>query len=296
EHTSPDEKGQIYVPRVNFGLMLACIGLVLAFQSSSNLAGAYGVAVSLTMIITTVLLFFAARWVWEWPLWKAGLVCAPFFAVEAGFSAATSLKIVHGGWFPLLAGVSVFTVLTTWKGGRKVLRQKLADATLPFETFLEDMRKARVVRVPGTAVFLSGNPEGTPFALLHNLKHNKVLHERVVLLTIVTEDVPHVGKADRVRVEGFENGFFRVIGRYGFMEDPVVPEVLGRSQEYGLEFRPEETSFFLGQQNVVPTRRRGLAGWRARLFTFLIRNSQSATDYYRLPANRVVELGARIEV
>lgn len=296
EHTSPDEKGQIYVPRVNMILMLACIGLVLIFQSSSSLAAAYGVAVTLTMIITTGLFFFAAQRLWQWSAWKASAVCVPFLAVEIAFFAANSLKIFHGGWFPLAVGATVFTVMTTWKTGRKILQKKFAAATVPLEQFRKELKTSRPLRVPGTAIYLSANAEGTPLALLHNLKHNKVLHERVVTLTIETDEVPHVDKEDRVRVESFEDGFVRIIGRYGFMEDPVVPEILGRSREYGIEFKPEETTFFLGQQSVVPVPHRGLPMWRAKLFAALLRNSENPSDFYRLPTNQVVELGMRVEI
>ena len=296
EHTSPDEKGQIYVPRINVILMLACIGLVIFFQSSSNLAAAYGVAVTLTMIITTALFFFATQRLWQWPSWKATLVCIPFLAVEIAFFGANCLKIFHGGWFPLAIGTAVFVVLTTWKSGRKILQKRFTAASMPLGEFREELKTAKPMRVPGTAIYPSADAEATPLALLHNLKHNKVLHERVVTLTIETEEVPHVDKSDRVRVETFEDGFIRIIGHYGFMEDPVVPEVLGRSREYGLEFKPEETTFFLGRQTVVPVPHRGLPLWRAKLFAVLLRNSENPSDFYRLPANQVVELGMRVEV
>ncbi len=296
EHTSPDEKGQIYVSRVNMGLMLASIGLVVFFQSSSNLAAAYGVAVTLTMIITTALFFFATKRLWQWPTWQATLLCVPFLVVEIAFFGANCLKIFHGGWFPLAIGTAVFVIMTTWKSGRRILQKKFAAASLPLEKFREELRNLQPLRVPGTAIYLSADAAGTPLALLHNLKHNKVLHERVVTLTIETEEVPHVDKADRVRVEAFADGFVRIIGHYGFMEDPIVPEVLGRSGEYGLEFKPEETTFFLGRQTVAPVPHRGLPLWRAKLFSVLLRNSENPTEFYRLPANQVVELGMRVEV
>lgn len=296
EYTSPEAKGQIYIPYVNRFLMLCCIGLVLGFQSSSNLAAAYGVAVTQTMIITTALFYFVARRLWKWSSAKAAAVCAPFLVVELAFAGANALKIVHGGWFPLLVGAGIFTVMTTWKRGRQILGAKLRKSALPYDQFLADVKKHPPTRVPGTAVFLSGNAEGTPLALLHNLKHNKILHERVILLTIETEDVSHVSRSERVKVEEQKDGFYRVTAHYGFMEDPNVPEVLALCTEKGLKLHETETTFFLSRQAIVPTKAPGMALWREKLFSFMARNAQSPADFFRLPANRVVELGMHVEI
>jgi len=295
-HTSHAERGQIYMPQVNWMLMLACVGLVLGFQSSSNLAAAYGIAVSLTMAITTVLFYFAARRLWAWSIWRAGLGCAFFLSVELAFLGANMVKIGHGGWFPIVVGIGVFTLMSTWKTGRRILREKLAAGSLPYNLFLEDVRKHSPQRVSGTAVFMAGNPEGVPLALLHNLKHNKVLHQRVVILTILTREIPSVTNAERVKVERLQEGFYRVIGYYGFMEEPNVPELLRRCEADGLSFREEETTFFLSRETIIPTKRPGMALWRERLFATMSRNAQHATSFFRLPANRVVELGMQVEL
>jgi KUP system potassium uptake protein len=295
-HTSHAERGQIYMPQVNWTLMLACVGLVLGFQSSTNLAAAYGIAVSLTMAITTVLFYFAARRLWGWSKGRAGLGCAFFLFIDLSFLGANMLKIGHGGWFPIVVGIAIFTLMSTWKTGRHILRARLAASTLPYDLFLQDVRQHSPQRVPGTAVFMAGNPDGAPLALLHNLKHNKVLHQRVVVLTILTREIPSVKNAERVKVERLEEGFYRVIGYYGFMEEPNVPELLSRCEAEGLPFREEETTFFLSRETIIPTKERGMALWRERLFAAMSRNAQHATAFFRLPANRVVELGMQVEL
>lgn len=296
EHTSSLERGQIYLPYVNWGLMLACIGLVIGFGSSSRLAAAYGVAVTLTMVITTTLFFFAAMRLWKWSAVTAAAICLPFLMAELAFFGANALKIAHGGWFPLAVGIAVFTFMSTWKRGRQILAERLQKTILPFDQFLADIRLNPPVRVRGTAVFMSGNPHGTPLALLHNLKHNKVLHERVVLLTILVEESPHVARERRVSVEKLEGGFFRVLGRYGFMEEPKILELLERCRSGDLDFPEAETTFFLSRETIVPTKRRGMALWREYLFMVMARNAQSATAFFGLPRNRVVELGMQVEL
>ena len=296
EHTSPDERGQIYIPQVNWWLMLACIGLVLGFKTSSNLAGAYGVAVTMTMVITTALFYIAARRLWGWNPWLAGLICGLFALLELAFMSANLLKILAGGWFPLLIAAVVFTLMTTWKSGRRILGERLRAGSLPLQMFLDDIARHSPIRVPGTAVFLHGNAEGTPIALLHNLKHNKVLHERVVLLTVVTDEVPHVDHSERVSVEDLGNNFFRVVGHCGFMEDPNVPGMMAQCGEHGLEFQPDKTTYFLSRETLIATSRPGMAIWREVLFAFMSRNSQRATAFFRLPANRVVEMGMQVEL
>jgi KUP system potassium uptake protein len=296
DHTSSLEKGQVYLPLVNWTLMCACIGLVLGFGSSSRLAAAYGIAVTLTMIITTVLFYFAAREVWRWSIPAAVLTCLPFLLIELAFFGANLIKIAHGGWFPLVIGVLMFTFMSTWKTGRKILRERLAASVIPFDDFMKIVVGNPPLRVRGTAIFMAGNPDGTPVALLHNLKHNKVLHERVVLLTIVTGHAPRIARDRRLTIEKHEHGFVRVIGNYGFMEEPNVSELLEECKEHGLEFRPLETTFFLSRETIIPTNKPGMAIWREHLFTIMSRNSQSATAYFRLPANRVVELGMQVEL
>ncbi|MDB6039737.1 MAG: Kup system potassium uptake protein [Verrucomicrobiales bacterium] len=296
DHTSSDERGQIYIPHLNWTLMLACIGLVLGFGSSSNLAAAYGVAVTLTMIITTILFDFAARELWHWKRLPTMLLCSGFLIIELAFCAANMMKIAYGGWFPLLVGVIIYTLMTTWKTGRKILGDRLRASSLPLQMFLDDVLARPPHRVSGTAIFLSGNSEGTPLALLHNLKHNKVLHERIVLLTIETQEIPHVSPEDRVGVENLRPGVFRVRGRYGFMEEPGIPDLLRSCALHGLDLVPEKTTFFLSRETIIPTKMPGMALWREKLFAYMARNAQRATAYFKLPANRVVELGMQVEM
>jgi KUP system potassium uptake protein len=295
KHTSSDIRGQIYMPRVNWTLMLACIALVLGFRSSSNLAAAYGIAVTLTMAITTVLFYFAAQRLWKWSVYKAAAICLTLLLLELAFLAANLVKIAHGGWFPLLVGMALFTIMSTWKRGRYLLRSKLEAGSLDWSLFMEDLRRHPPSRVKGTAVFMAGNPAGTPLALLHNLKHNKILHERIILLTILTSDVPHVNPKDRVRVTPLTEGFYQVRGHYGFMDEPDVPDLLEACRPHGLQFRPPDTTFFLSRETILPASKPSMALWRSRLFAFMARNAQSATAYFKLPANRVVELGMQVE-
>jgi KUP system potassium uptake protein len=295
-HTSHAKRGQIYMPQVNGFLMVACVGLVLGFQSSSRLAGAYGIAVSLTMLTTTALFFAVARRRWQWGLLRTSLICGCFIVLELAFAAANGLKIWKGGWFPLAVGLFIFALMTTWKKGRETLRARLAESYLPFDQFLTSLDSPRLKRVSGTAVFMSGNPTSTPIALLHNLRHNKVLHERVVILSLITQDVPHVSEAERVRVEPLRPDLHRVTGHYGFMEQPDVPALLRGCAAHGLELDPAQTTFFLSRETILPRKGPGMAPWRRRLFATLSRNAQSATAFFHLPPNRVVELGMQVEV
>jgi len=296
KHTSSQERGQIYMPHVNWFLLVACIGLVLGFRSSTNLAAAYGIAVTLTMITTTVLFFFAARRLWNWSATRAALVCSGFIVLESVFFAANLLKVFNGGWFPLAVGLVIFVVMATWKRGRQLVWQKLGPTTMPLEIFLHDRGIGKLPRVPGTAVFMSGNPEGTPIALLHNLKHNKVLHQRNLLLTIVTDEVPQVDPAKRCEVEVLSPDFQRIIAHYGFMEEPNVPELLTAPGIEGPPFNLNNTTFFLSREVVAPHRSTLMTRWRQWLFALLSRNAQSANSFYRIPANRVIELGMQIEL
>ncbi|MCW5556414.1 MAG: potassium transporter Kup [Verrucomicrobiae bacterium] len=296
EHTSERERGQIFIPHVNWALMVACVVLVLGFRSSSNLAAAYGIAVTVTMLITTVLFYFAARTVWGWGIWPALAVGVPAFLIELVFFAANSLKTVHGGWFPLLVASVLFVCMSTWRTGRRLLWQRVRTNALPAALFIEGISRREVPRVQGTGVYLAGNLDGVPIALLHNLKHNKILHERVVFLTVVVHDIPRVDNDRRITVEDLGEGFWQVKASFGFMEEPNVPEVLRRCADFGLKLREAETSYFLSRETILSTRKSGMAGWRERLFAIMARNAQSATNFFQLPANRVVELGMQVEI
>lgn len=295
-HTSSREAGQIYLPGANWGLMVATIGLVLAFQSSSNLAAAYGIAVTTTMIITTLLAYVVARRVWRWSAVLTLLVTVGFLIPDTAFFGANIVKLGQGGWVPLLIGAITFLLFQTWREGRQDLADRRRAGLLPVDAFLRDPALSRISRVPGTAVFMTGDPHGIPVALLHNLKHNRVLHQRVVLLTVATVDVPHVGPGDRLRIESLGDGFHRITARYGFMEDPSIPEVLEIARGKGFETNLGETTFFLGRETLVPAKRSDLTLWRRVLFAFLSRNAQGATAFFGIPPNRVVELGEQIEV
>ncbi|MFM2151875.1 MAG: potassium uptake protein, partial [Pseudomonadota bacterium] len=295
-HTSSREIGQIYVPSVNWALMVGCLALVVGFRSSTNLAAAYGIAVTCTMAITTVLFFFVLRELWNWPPWSASLLCGLFLAVDLAFLGANAVKFFDGGWVPLLTAVVIYALMTTWKSGRTELSAKLRGMALPLDVFLEDFGRKTWTRVPGTAVFMAGNLEGVPPSLLHNLKHNKVIHQRVVLLTVATEEVPVVPEKDRLQVEELVPGFWRMVAHYGFMEDPHIPNLLQLAQKrHGLSFKMMDTTFFLGRETLV-TVQNGIRSLRARLFQSMSVNARSATSFFHLPPNRVIELGAQIEL
>ncbi len=306
-HTSEKERGQIYIPEVNRVLMVACIWLVLTYRSSSNLAAAYGIAVTGTMGITTILFGVVARERWHWSKLKVGVICGFFLAVDLAFFGANIIKFAHGGWFPVFVALLVFTLLTTWKRGRVLLHRIMADNSLPIEMFLNDVAKRIPQRVPGTAVFLTSNAEGAPAVLLHHVKHNKVLHEQVVLLSVVTEDIPHVAEEEELEFHELGQKFYSVIAHCGFMDSPEVPKLLQRCQAHGLSVRPLETTYYLGRETLIATPDRlrdasldaiprpGLATWRKKLFILMSRNAQSATTFFNLPPNRVVEMGAQIQ-
>ena len=296
DHTSEREFGQIYIPGVNWTLMLACIGLVVGFGSSSKLAAAYGVAVTTTMVITTLLFFVVARERWRWSLPLVLSVTGFFLVIDLAFWGANIIKVPHGGWFPLVVGAVLFGLMATWKRGRVILRERLDGVVLPAELFLHDVRSSSATRVPGTAVFMYSDPAATPPALLHNLKHNKVLHERVVFLVVETANAPHVSAMERAEINDLGAGFYRVTLHYGFMEEPNVPKALAALREKGLEFKPLETTYFLGRETLIPSDKPGMSLWRERLFSVMHRNARTATSFFCLPPNRVVELGAQIEL
>jgi KUP system potassium uptake protein len=295
-HTSAREAGQIYIPEVNKALALGTLLLVVGFGSSGALGGAYGVAVTGTMAITTVLFVAVARQRWNWKRWQVAAFLVLFLTIDVAFFASNLLKVPHGGWVPLAVAVVVYTLMTTWKRGRTLLAHILRRSSLPLDLFLGDVAKRKPVRVPGTAVFMTSDPEGTPVVLLHHLKHNKVLHEQVMLMSIVSQEVPEVPDEQRVEVERLPESFVRVVARYGFMETPNVPEILEYCEESGItHIKTHEISFFLGRERLIPIGGSRMARWRKKLFAIMSRNAQGATEFFQIPPNRVVELGAQIE-
>lgn len=294
-HTSESEHGQIYIPQVNRAIMIGSIALVLVFQTSSNLAAAYGIAVCLTMSITTVLLSQLAHYRWGWPWWKVIAICGVFITIELCFVVSNLLKVVNGGYVPLIIGACLLVTMLTWKRGRAVLAGKFADICLPLKDLISSLNRGGATRVRGTAVFLSASCGTAPPALLHNLKHNQVLHETTVILTIQSIRSPRVGDDERIEVEEVGSGLWRVLARYGFMEQPDVPEILRTCSKRGLNCPIEKVSFFLGRETIVPTCT-NIPLWQAKYFALLSRGSQSAMEFFKLPPNRVIELGAQVEV
>jgi KUP system potassium uptake protein len=296
-HTSRAEIGQIYMPSVNWTLMVSTIALVLGFRTSTNLAGAYGVAVSTTMAITTILAFVVARDLLGWSVFKAGIITAAFLIGDLAFLVANYFKIIHGGWFPLVIAAVVFTIMTTWRKGRMILSTRLRDGALSPHDFVASLRHRPPVRVPGTAVFMHRSPDVIPSALLHSLKHYKALHERVILLMVHTEEVSHLRDDERIQFDTLGDGLYRVTTRHGYMEEPDIPAILDRvSREHEIAIPPMDTTYFLGRETLIVTGRpSGMATWREKLFVSMMRNAESAARFFRLPPNRVVELGAQIE-
>jgi len=294
QHTSDKEAGQIYLPAVNWGLMLAVMILVLGFKSSNNLAAAYGIAVTGDMVITSLLATFVVARTWKWGWTRAVLLFSCFLAVELVFLAANILKIPDGGWFPLIAGMVVFILMTTWKRGRQLLSERLQGERLELSLFLESLASSMPTRVSGTSVFLNADPKGVPHALLHNLMHNKVLHERVVLVSVQFYDVPYVPDIDRVEVRQLKENFWSVVIQYGFKDDPDIPAALQLCAESGLEFSSLETSYFIGRETLIPRLNSDMAFWREKIFIAMFRNAGSATAFFKIPSNRVVELGTQV--
>ncbi|HZV54555.1 MAG TPA: potassium transporter Kup [Rhodocyclaceae bacterium] len=295
-HTSEREIGQIYVPAINWLLLVAVIALVLGFRSSSALASAYGIAVTLTMMIDTVLAFVVVRSLWQWSGLKAGMFLALFIVGDLAFFFANSVKIMDGGWFPLVLGFAVFTLLATWKRGRALLYEKLKQDSMPLDAFISSLSYGGPYRCEGTGIFMTTNPDGVPRAMLHNLLHNKVLHERVVLLNVLIEDVPHVPEIDRVEVHALPQGFYQMRVRYGFKDEPDIPYAMDLCAAQGLRFDMMQTSFFLGKETIVPHHKPAMPLWREWLFAWMFRNAGSATEFFKIPTNRVVELGTQIEM
>jgi KUP system potassium uptake protein len=296
QHTSERQIGQIYVPFINWSLLIAVILLVVTFRKSDNLAAAYGIAVTLAMLIDSILIYTVMVRLWKWPFWGALLIAAPLALIDLAFLASNSLKIPDGGWFPLVIGAVVFTLLTTWKRGRALLMDKLSTDALPLDVFIQSIEVAPPTRVEGTAVFMTSTPDRVPHALLHNLKHNKVLHDRIVFLTVVIRDVPYVSQSHRVEIKSLGCDFYQFLAYYGFKEDPDVPVLLEESGRRGFAFDMMETSFFVSRETLIPTVGPGMALWRERLFASMSKNAVKASEFFRIPTNRVVELGTQVEL
>jgi KUP system potassium uptake protein len=295
-HTSEEEIGQIYIPSVNWLLMVCTIGLVLGFRESTALAAAYGVAVTATMVITTLLAEVVARRLWGWSSTLVLPVAAFFLVIDCSFFGANIIKIADGGWFPLAVGLAIYTLLSTWKKGRSILSERLRKGALPFEEFINTVSPTSPPRVPGTAVFMARDTDATPTALLHNLKHNKVLHQKVILLSVITEEIPYVAPAERVQVTDLGKGFYRVIAHYGFLQNPGVPDVVEQAKPKGLDLNVMHTTFFLSRETLIPSKKPGMAIWREKLFSLMSRNALRPTDFFRIPPNRVVEMGLQVRL
>ena len=295
-HTSGHSEGQIYVPEVNAALAIACVWLVLTFRASSQLAAAYGIAVTGTMGITSIVYYVVLTRTWGWPRWRAGLVVGLFLFFDVAFFGANALKFFQGGWFPVGVALAIFVVMTTWKRGRALLATHLSGRLLPLDAFLDDLDQVKPHRVHGTAVFMTSSPDGVPLVLLHHFKHNQVLHKSVVLLSILSEHVPEVPAAERVTVRDLGRGFFRVVARYGFMQTPNVPQVMREAAERGVPAAAGATSYFLGRETLLATGTGRLPRWQKGLYAFLSRNARSATEYFGIPADRVVELGLQVDL
>ena len=298
DHTSTSQFGQIYIAGINWALMLGCVAIVLAFRTSSNLAAAYGVAVTSTMVITTILLYVVARERWKWPPLLAGLVLVMFLAVDVAFFGANIIKIAQGGWLPLAMAAAVFLVMSTWKAGRRILADRVQAEARPLQEFVRRvLSESTIRRVPGSAVFMSGTASRTPAALRHNLEHNKVLHEQVLFVTVKTQQVPYATEGDRLEIESLGQGIYTVKIKYGFMEEPNVPAALDQLSNRGVPtLHATDTTYFFGRETIIPTRGTGMALWREKLFALVSRNATPATTYFGIPPDRVVELGEQVEI
>lgn len=296
-HTSSKEIGQIFLPGVNWALMIGCIAVVLGFGSSSRLASAYGIAVTSTMVITTILFYFVARERWDWGALPTALLCASFLVIDLSFFGANIIKVLDGGWFPLVLAGAIFLIMLTWKKGRSILQLRIQEETQDLEEFLYDIEHKKIQRVKGTAVFMNGNATRTPPALMHNIEHNKVLHERIIFVTVKTRQIPYVESYERYRFEHLGNGFSRIRIYYGYMEKPNIPQVLESVEYPGFSFKAKDSTFFLGRETIIASGKyAGMAKWREKLFSFLSRNARSATSYFKIPPGRVVELGEQVEI
>ena len=296
QHTSESTEGQVYMPRVNWGLMIGVMALVLSFRSSGNLAAAYGIAVTGDMVITTLLAAIVFREIWRWGKIKTYLLISLFLTIDLAFFSANMLKIPDGGWAPLLIGACIFTLMLTWKNGRHLLYKRLKSDAMAIAPFIEAVGAHPPPRVPGTALFMTPNPDGVPHAMLHNLKHNKVLHEKVVILTVRFSNFPHTNSAERVRVEALPYEFYRVTINYGFKDEPDLPRDLALCNQYGLIFDAMDTSFFIGKEILIASEKSGMAYWRKKIFIGMFRSAETITNQFKLPPNRVVELGSQVTI
>lgn len=295
-HTSSKEIGQIFVPFINWSLFVGVVWLIISFKTSSNLAAAYGIAVTTTMVITTVLAFFVATEKWKWSVPRALLIFGSFFVMDFAFMGANIIKIENGGWVTLLIGVIIYLFMTTWQMGRKILYARLKERSVSVEEFCQRILKNPPLRVPGTAIYMAGDPWGVPVPLLHNLKHNKVLHERVALLTILTKEVPIVPKKDRVHIQEIVPNFYRIIVFYGFMEIPKMKHILDALRSQDIHFKLAETTFVLGRETIIPSSQPGMSLWRESLFAWMTKNAQRPTTFFRIPPNQVIEVGIQVEI
>jgi KUP system potassium uptake protein len=294
-HTSAGHRGQIYLPEVNWAMMVGCIALVLAFRESTNLAGAYGIAVTATMGITSIIYYLVVTRLWNWSFWKAGLLVGLFLFFDISYLSANLLKIIDGGWFTIGVALLITLCMTTWREGRKSLSELLTPR-LTMDLFLKDIGQKNPYRIPGTAVFMSVNPKGVPVALLHHFKHHKVLFEQVILLSIVTQDLPRVDPQERLMLEEFGQGFYRITAHYGFMETPRVPEIMALAGRLGVKTQIADTTFFLGRESLFTTGKSRMAQWRKVLFSLMSRNAMNPTNFFEIPPGRVIEIGTQIQL
>lgn len=295
-HTSQDERGQIYIPQLNWLLFLGTIMLVLSFKSSSNLAAAYGIAVTSTMVITTILAFVAMTKLWKWSMPVAVIISVFFIVIDLAFWGANLLKVLHGGWVPLVIGMVIYSIMITWNWGRKLLLCKIEEETQPIEKFIDEVMSVRLVSTPGTAIYMSSNPKGTPPALVKNMKHNRVLHKQIIVLSIIFKKVPHVNIEEGIQIINPTEGFYRVIASYGFMDNANIQQIIEELNNKGISININKTTFFLGRELLVVKDKYGFLRLRKKLFILLSRNSQRVTEYFNIPNDRVFEVGSQIEI
>lgn len=295
-HTSEEERGQIYIPQLNWILFIATIALVLGFKSSSNLAAAYGIAVTTTMVITTILLFVAMRKLWKWKLPLAIVIASFFLLIDMSFWGANLLKITQGGWVPLAMGAIIYFMMTTWNKGRRNLLEKIHQQTMSLENFITEILSIRMIAIPGTAIYMSSNSKGTPPPLILNIKHNRLLHKQIIILTVKFHKIPHIKAEERIQIEQPTEGFYRVIANYGFMDITNIHQIIELLQKQGIKLKMENTTFFLGRETLIPSRKRGIGMLIDKLFIIMSNNAQRATDFFNIPPNRVYEVGTQVEL
>lgn len=294
-HTSAFQQGQIYLPEVNWAMMVGCIGLVLAFRESSRMAGAYGIAVTATMGITSIIYYLVVTRLWKWPIWKAGLLVGVFLCFDISYLGANLLKVLDGGWFTIGVAILITLSMTTWRKGRKILAEVFA-LRLSMDLFIKDIEQKKPYRIPGTAVFMSVNPKGVPVALLHHYKHHRVLFEQVILLSIITQEIPRIENKERLELEDLGQGFYRIIAQYGFMETPWIPDIMSLAGRHGVKTKIAETTFFLGRETLITSGKSQMSQWRKILFSMMSRNAMNPTSFFGIPPERVIEIGAQVRL